>query len=667
MLALTRHERSINALSFSPHASHLASAGDGGSLIIYSLPRHHRRKVTSDHSSNQNSNRPYKFWNALQQEKELACKICHTRAEDIMDISWSQDERRIMVGSLDHSIIVLEERIVDGLLGDGMASTGGIINGGTTSSSSNVAPQWDVVYRNDNEHTHYVQGVAYDPLGTYICSQGSDQTVRVWTRKRGKDSSKKKVLTAMDNNVNTNTSALNSIKANEELIVKFEVNDKATVLKYRMEKVTNSSDTTSAKNVEDMPSKAVVKKHHLFADESNVESFFRRLTWTVDGAFLITPASLWHDEISTPSTMTNGSSTTNTQEAVSAGFATYLFARHHFDRPYKVLTGLDKPSVVVRPNPVLFQLPKQTQSDFKENIHQTKTSLSSSSSSENTPPTLPQDHQSSSSLSGDTLLPYRSIFAVLTIDTVLIYDTYHSNPLAIIKGLHYAGLTNCSWTSNGQNLVVSSTDGYISILSFEDGELGDVYVPPSISTSNPTSTPQRSSRGLGENQTKNSTPGTSSRASIVNAMKKLPGGTSSQTKGKLSPKKVSTETVTIEPCEAGQSSVLIAPPSKRMKTSHLDKFFPSANSSDSQPSTPTTATATNTTNTESSTEEGKKRALEEENEEADTMDNVKSKVEETEEVVGGVVNLSLNNGNGGADEKVRKKKRIKPTLLCSNQ
>merc|ERR1712038_506191 len=146
-------------------------------------------------------------------------------------------------------------------------------------------------------------------------------------------------------------------------------------------------------------------------------------------------------------------------------------------------------------------------------------------------------------------------------------------------------------------------------------------------------------------------------------MKKMSGGgsgSSSGTKGKLSPKKVSTEAVTIEPCEAGQSSVLIAPPSKRMKTSHLDKFAPSVNSSDSQPSTAATANE--------SSEEGKKRALEGENEETNnTIENVKSNVEETEEVVGGVVNLSLNNGNG-TDEQVRKKKRIKPTLLsCSDQ
>ena len=38
--------------------------------------------------------------------------------------------------------------------------------------------------RNSTHHTHYVQGVAYDPLGVYVASQGSDRTVGVWSRKK---------------------------------------------------------------------------------------------------------------------------------------------------------------------------------------------------------------------------------------------------------------------------------------------------------------------------------------------------------------------------------------------------------------------------------------------------------------------------------------------------
>ena len=102
-----------------------------------------------------------------------------------------------------------------------------------------------------------------------------------------------------------------------------------------------------------------------------------------------------------------------------------------------------QPSVVVRPNPVLFQLPSNA-----------------------TP-----------SSSG---LPYRSVFAVLTLDTVLIYDTHHNNPIAMARGLHYAGLTDAAWSSDGKTLFVTSSDGYVSILSFGNGELGAVYDAPEL-------------------------------------------------------------------------------------------------------------------------------------------------------------------------------------------
>jgi hypothetical protein len=97
--------------------------------------------------------------------------------------------------------------------------------------------------------------------------------------------------------------------------------------------------------------------------------------------------------------------------------------------------------VVVRPNPLLFQLPPNS------NIN---------------------------------TLPYRSIFAVLTIDTVLIYDTHHDQPLVVARGLHYAGLTDAAWSVDGRTLFVTSSDGYVSILSFANGELGEVYVDPNV-------------------------------------------------------------------------------------------------------------------------------------------------------------------------------------------
>jgi chromatin assembly factor 1 subunit B len=420
LTTLTRHDRSINSVAFSPRGTHLASAGDGGTLIVHSVPLNQR---TSNNST---------FWKALlQSEKDLSIRLVHTGAEDIMDISWSHDDKRFMIGTLDHSVLVFEEHVVEN------------------------ESKWNCVWKSTKEHTHYVQGVSYDPLGVYIASQGSDRSVRVWQRKNPKKSSEKKKTVSTNGTDGATENNGNAQKTLEqELRGKFDVG-KAKILKYRSTEEHSENEAQSSGNV----SGAASKKRYLYADESTVESFFRRLSWTADGAFLVTPASLWHK-----------TALGSNDEEAAPTFATYLFARHEYEKPYKVLHGLEKPSVVIRPNPVLFKLPKSVSEDSKENIRSPPTQSSPSSVANN------------NSRRCDGSLPYRSIFAVLTLDSVIIYDTYHSKPLCIARGLHLAGLTDCSWTADGKHLVVSSTDGYISFISFLDGELGEIYEAGSIET-----------------------------------------------------------------------------------------------------------------------------------------------------------------------------------------
>jgi len=488
---LTRHERSINSVQFSPNGNHIASAGDGGTLIVHTVPHSH---------SSSKKNRL--FWNTLlQSEKDLSIKVVHTGTEDVMDISWSKSSDKFIIGTLDHSVIVFQQDFCQ---------------------QEQIIKKWNCIWKNAKEHTHYVQGVAYDPLGVYLASQGSDRSVRVWQRKgKGMNSScKKKVLMDQDNNksktdenktgeTETRTATAYASGALVEsveshLSSKFDVH-KAKVLKYR---VTN---TQEADQMKDNCITSAVKKHHLFADESTVESFFRRLSWTTDGAFLVTPASLWHN-------MTEESTPAPASATDGPSFATYLFARHQFDKPYKVLHGLEKPSLVIRSNPILFQLPNQVQNDSKENIQSSPSCVASNEARRN-----------------DSNLPYRSIFAILTVDSILIYDTVHSSPLCIAKNLHYAGLTDCSWSSDGHHLVVSSTDGYISMISFEDGELGDIYVD----------------------------------AFNANGVDTVDAGNELVSKAANTPVKtmktiVTKEHVSIPPCEPGESAI-IAPPAKKAR------------------------------------------------------------------------------------------------------
>lgn len=330
---LSRHERSVNVVKFSPNGRHLITAGDGGTLIVWSVPT---------------GQSPESFWNGyLQSEKDLDLQILSTaHCQDIMDVSWSADSQRFATGSIDRTLLLWEM----------------------------TGKSWTCEYRNVKDHEHYVQGVVLDPLGVYMASQGSDRSVKV---------------------------------------IAIQAQNKKNLWKTKSIKQRTG------------------KRQYWFADESTVESFFRRLDWTPDGAFLLTPAGLYNppNDTTTPS------------------FATLLFARHNYDQPYKVLTGLEKPSVVVRANPVCFELPPNA---------------------------------------AKCELKYRSVFAVLTLDAILIYDTYHSRPLAIAKGLHYAGLTDCAWSSDGHTLMVTSTDGYVSILTFSEIELGAVYHPPITLVAPPT-------------------------------------------------------------------------------------------------------------------------------------------------------------------------------------
>jgi len=667
---LSRHQRSVNTLAFSPRGTHLATAGDTGSFIIFTIPAPYRRSTrrttttTTTTSTNPNiintqimqanPNNAAFFWKTqFTSEKDLNVKVINTHSEDIMDLNWSNDEKRVILGSLDHSVCVFEETYHHQYThGHGPQSaatespTNGLnaksalaltsASGGVNVNVNSAAPisassqsEWNCVWRNSKEHTHYVQGVAYDPLGVYIASQGSDRTVRVWQRKRGNvvtknssssgvsssisgsnnssggGASKNKVLCAMDNNVrkeeesssgDVNVTGLNSNGVNVNSAVaqavststhlnngqptgKFDVG-KAKVLKYRhhsnpsdkadtgttnanashdiqMDENNSNANTNANANANSTTTNpSIVKKRHLFADESTVESFFRRLTWTSDGAFLITPASLWHpDENETnaaeSATTSATSSSLTTTTSSSPSFATYLFARHQYDRPYKVLSGLEKPSLVVRTNPILFKLPKHAQSDSKENLNKKGTIQN---------------------------LPYRSIFAVLTTDSILIYDTYHTRPLCIARGLHYAGLTDCSWSSDGKNLVVCSTDGYVSILSFGEDELGEVYLdhlmkhPVGLNHSALNSTSVDAAAFAAAATASNATIAdgtvTTNAASNVNLNNALgetcanQGGGSGQTRKSLS----STSPASVlPPCQPGQSSTLVAPPAKKAR------------------------------------------------------------------------------------------------------
>ncbi|RKP37081.1 WD40-repeat-containing domain protein [Dimargaris cristalligena] len=173
-------------------------------------------------------------------------------------------------------------------------------------------------------------------------------------------------------------------------------------------------------------------------------SFFRRLCFTPDGSVLLTPAGI-HRVHDSSTTKSGSSADEQTQNAV------YIYARDRLaEAPVAMLSGFQKPAIAIRCAPHRF---------------------------------CKRPPASSGKPSSEWLgLPYRLVFAVATQDAVILYDSQQHEPLAYLANFHYATLTDLSWSPNGRHLLMTSSDGYCSVVIFDEGELGEIYGQP-ISTS----------------------------------------------------------------------------------------------------------------------------------------------------------------------------------------
>ncbi|KAL8571750.1 hypothetical protein ACOMHN_060835 [Nucella lapillus] len=193
------------------------------------------------------------------------------------------------------------------------------------------------------------------------------------------------------------------------------------------------------------PAGSKPKASRIFHDDT-LQTFFRRLTFSPDGQLLITPAGLME----------------TAEKQVSA---TFVFTRGSFKEPAVYLPSPNKATLAVRVCPCLFELRKIPRENTSEPV------------SDNA-----KEWEKYSTL---FCLPYRVVFAVATEDAVVLYDSQQTMPFAYIANIHYHTLSDLSWSKDGRLLVVASTDGYCSVVTFEEGELGVFYTPhtaPSSST-----------------------------------------------------------------------------------------------------------------------------------------------------------------------------------------
>ncbi|KAN0033973.1 hypothetical protein ACTFIV_000452 [Dictyostelium citrinum] len=420
--SLVKHVKPVNVARFSPGGNLLASGSDDGSIVIWRL--------------NQNAIPP-----SDSSMKEIWSIVTVLRVTtDVYDLSWSCDGQYLSTVSTDNSVSIW-------------------------------SPLSKTHHQLITEHSHYVQGVSWDPLNDFMITQSSDGTCRIYRNEKKKkknitQSSSSAPISEKDkdsedtndddnnnnnndsnttNNTGNNNNSNNNNSNNSTTIEDINTNSRrklnlliSNVLSRR------SYNNTSIPNdniieIEQQQDDATKTKeeslvsHRMFYDE-RASTFFRRPSWSPDGSIFITPTGKFKD---TPTSKYQSTS--------------YIFSRHIRDRPLVHLPS-NNPTVVVKFNPIIFKLRSNTNNNNTNN----------------------NDIDNNNNNNNLLNINYRMIFAISSQDTVAIYDTQKTDkPISIVSNLHYSSITDVSWSSDGSILLIASSDGFCSYVSFAPNELGE--------------------------------------------------------------------------------------------------------------------------------------------------------------------------------------------------
>ncbi|KAH0597798.1 hypothetical protein MHUMG1_04170 [Metarhizium humberi] len=488
---LSKHNQAVNVVRWAPKGETLASAGDDGNVILW---------VPSELP-------PSNFGGDTQDDKESwrAKHMCRSSGAEIYDLAWSPDAMHFIIGSMDNIARIYNA------------------NSGT-------------LVRQIAEHSHYVQGVTWDPLNEYIATQSSDRSVHIYSLKTkdgqytlSHDDKPPRLASHIKadlppRRISSSSPAPPDFGHRAQLSmaesatsvgspvpsapgtptsIPLPMNPPSVVSHSRRSSFSSRRSVSPAPT---LPLPAVMpmeaspkpqlgtKNASLYANET-LTSFFRRLTFTPDGSLLLTPSGQYQTQHQPEK------DSKPTYEVINT---VYIYTRGGINKPpIAHLPGHKKPSVVVKCSPVYYTLrpspPATTHitidtSSAEEQLPSLPEPISKSSPGaavmEPPPPPASVSSEISASqskpLGVDTdastpgpkpafSLPYRMVYAVATQDSVLLYDTQQKTPICVVSNLHCATFTDLAWSSDGLTLVISSSDGFCSTLSFASGELGEIY------------------------------------------------------------------------------------------------------------------------------------------------------------------------------------------------
>lgn len=260
---LTSHQRSVNIVRFSPNLedNYLAAGDDDSLIFIWKLFEEKKddgsstkeASSTADNKSenNENNNSLNNSLNnstnsggnmledTIAEEIWKPYKILRGHNQDVSDLCWSADGKKLVSGSVDNNVFV-----------------------------------WDIargtkLHKVVKEHQSYVQGVVWDPLNRYIASLSADRSMLVFNVNTGRTVHRVYKLTSGEKDKDKDKEEK---KDENELFVIFRLNTTETA----PENVLLSKKTSSK----------------LFFDQT-LESFCRRLTFSPGGELLFAPSGIF--------------------------------------------------------------------------------------------------------------------------------------------------------------------------------------------------------------------------------------------------------------------------------------------------------------------------------------------------------------------------------------
>jgi chromatin assembly factor 1 subunit B len=240
-------------------------------------------------------------WGNITAEKEVARKALRGQACDIYDIAWSPDSSHLVSGSIDGSVWVW-----DVAPAPVTTSAGASDDAEATVAVTDQTPAIHHVikkptFKLDRIHSHYVQGLCWDPFQQYFCTQSSDRTCRIMSNflkhksRNFKETSKRFRCITIIGSVqkdrkrakgnDTQTPEANTSQANEQQP------DQQQQPQQQVSTSLPDDGAPSASPSAPVPASRT-RVDRLFLDES-LPTFFRRPAWSPDGTLLVLPAGKW--------------------------------------------------------------------------------------------------------------------------------------------------------------------------------------------------------------------------------------------------------------------------------------------------------------------------------------------------------------------------------------